>query len=143
MTNKGAGKCNSDMCNMFIILIFPTGIDIPIFLVLCFWFLAPVWRFIFPCLFLLIALFFGLMYGLRIMFSGGIDCVEDLGVILSACLFAFLGQGMFGGEEFYQWCRASIDELMLSSGWHDHEVPSFDILVFAPDCGFAGTGGES
>lgn len=78
------------------------------------------------------------------MFGGGIDCVEDLGVILSACLFALRWiEDVWGGEEFYQWCRASIDELMLGTSWHHHEVPSFDILVFARDCGFAGTGGES
>lgn len=32
---------------------------------------------------------------------------------------------------------------MLGTSRHYHQVPSFDILVLARDCGFAGTGGES
>ena len=39
--------------------------------------------------------------------------------------------------EAYQWCRSSIDELMLSASRHDHQVSSLDILIFARNGGFA------
>ena len=45
-------------------------------------------------------------------------------------------------EESYQWCRASIDELMLSTSRHNHEVSSFDILVFTSNSGLADSRGE-
>ena len=44
--------------------------------------------------------------------------------------------------EGYQWCRSSIDELMLCASRHDHQVSSFNILVFAGDGGFANARGE-
>lgn len=39
--------------------------------------------------------------------------------------------------EGYQWCRSSVDELMLCTSRHNHEVSSFDILVFTGNGGFA------
>ena len=45
-------------------------------------------------------------------------------------------------EESYQWCRASIDELMLSTSRHNHEVSSFDILVFTSNSSLADSRGE-
>ena len=41
-----------------------------------------------------------------------------------------------------QRCGASIDELVLSPGWYNHEVASFDILVFAGDGCPGSTGSE-
>ena len=41
--------------------------------------------------------------------------------------------------EGYQWCRSSVDELMLSASRHDHQVSSFDILIFTGNGGFANT----
>ena len=67
---------------IFLFSILPTGIDKTVLLVLCFWFPAPVWSFVFTGFFFLVALFFGLVYGLGIVFGGGIDCVENLGVFL-------------------------------------------------------------
>ena len=45
-------------------------------------------------------------------------------------------------EERYQWCRSSVDELMLRPSRHNHEVSSFDILVFTGNGGFADARGE-
>ena len=39
--------------------------------------------------------------------------------------------------EGYQWCRSSVDELMLSASRYDHKVSSFDILIFTGNGGFA------
>ena len=44
--------------------------------------------------------------------------------------------------EGYQWCRSSVDELMLSASRHDHKVSSFDILIFTGNSGFADARGE-
>lgn len=41
-----------------------------------------------------------------------------------------------------QWIRAGIDELMLSPCWNYDQVSCLDILVFARDRRFAGTGSE-
>ena len=77
------------MCSILIISILSTRIDKTVLLVLCFWFSAPVWRLIFPILFLFIALLFGFMHGLGVVFSGGIDSVEDLCVLLSVLRLFF------------------------------------------------------
>ena len=39
--------------------------------------------------------------------------------------------------EGYQWCRSSVYELMLRTSRHNHEISSFDILVFTGNGGFA------
>ena len=46
-------------------------------------------------------------------------------------------------EESYQWCGSSVDELMLSASWHNHEVSGLNILIFTSDGGFAYSRGES
>lgn len=61
---------------------------------------------------------------------------------VNRCLFLFREHETHREEEDYQWCRASVDELMLGTSGHDHEVPSFDILVFTSDGGFAYSGGK-
>lgn len=71
------------MCSTFTISVLPTRIDKTILLVLCFRCPAPVWRLVFPILFFFIAFFFGLMHGLGVVFGGGVDGVEDLGLALS------------------------------------------------------------
>lgn len=78
------------MCNVFIFLILPTGIDKTTLLVLCFWVPTPVWCFVFPSLLFLVALVFGFVHGLGVVLGRGIDGVKDLRVVLSACLFALL-----------------------------------------------------
>ena len=45
--------------------------------------------------------------------------------------------------EGYQWCRSSVDELMLRTSRHNHKVSSFDILVFTGNGSFAHARGES
>ena len=45
-------------------------------------------------------------------------------------------------EEDNQRCRTGIDELMLSTSWHNHEVSSFDVLVFTSNSGLADSRGE-
>jgi len=42
----------------------------------------------------------------------------------------------------YQWRWPSVDELMLCPSRHDHQIPGFDILVFAVDGGAAHARGE-
>lgn len=74
----------------YITSILSTCIDKTILLILCFWFPTPFRCLVFPILLFLIALFFGLVQGLGVMFGGGIDCVEDLGVVLSVCVFFFV-----------------------------------------------------
>ncbi len=82
------------------------------------------------------------MHGLGVVFGGGIDCIEDLRVMMSVCVVVSSRRQVHRKEEAYQWCRASIDELMLSTSRHYHEVPSFDILVFTSNGGFADSRGE-
>ena len=53
-----------------------------------------------------------------------------------------LRKGKDVGRKDYQGRRACIDELMLSTSRHYHEVSSFDILVFTSDRGFAYSRGE-
>lgn len=77
------------------------------------------------------------------MLGGGIDCVEDLVVMLSVyVLFPCPGYKVHRKKEQYQWCRASIDELVLGTSRHYHEVSTFDILVFTSNGGFARPRGE-
>ena len=45
-------------------------------------------------------------------------------------------------EEGYQRCRTGIDELMLGTSRHNHEVSSFDVLVFTSNSGLADSRGE-
>lgn len=71
-------QANLDIYSIFITSILSTCINKTVLLVLCFWFPAPVWCFVFPALLFLVALFFGFVHGLGIVFRGRIDCVEDL-----------------------------------------------------------------
>ena len=83
------------------------------------------------------------MNGLGIVFGRGVDCVEYLGfVAVSMSVFIYQELVLNEGEEGYQWCRASIDELMLSTSRHNHEVSSFDVLVFTSNSGLADSRGE-
>ena len=61
---------------------------------------------------------------------------------MSVCVVLSLRRQVHRKEEAYQWCRASIDELMLSTSRHYHKVSSFDILVFTTNGGFAYARGE-
>ena len=78
------------MCCISVASILSACIDKTVLLVLCFWFPAPVWCLVFPALLFLIALFFGFVHGLGVVFGGGIDCIEDLEVVLSICVFFFV-----------------------------------------------------
>lgn len=62
------------------ILIFSACINKAVLLILRFWFLAPVRRLVFPVLLFLVAFLFGFVYGLGVVFRGGVDCVEYLNV---------------------------------------------------------------
>lgn len=53
-----------------------------------------------------------------------------------------MGQRVEGQGHAYQRCRTRIDELMLRTSRHDHQIASFDVLVFAGDGRFALAGGE-
>lgn len=55
---------------LYMISILPARIDKTVLLVLCFWFLAPVWCLVLSGLFFFIALFFGCVYGLGVVFGG-------------------------------------------------------------------------
>ena len=71
------------------------------------------------------------------MLGRGIDCVENLGLMLSVCVsFPCTKHKAHRKREQYQWCRASIDKLMLGTSRYYHEVSSFDILVFTSNGGF-------
>ena len=85
---KGLG--NDDKCTIFITSILPTCVDQTVFLVLCFWFPAPVWCLVFSVLLFLVALFFGFVHRLGIVFRRRIDCVENLESVLSVGVFGFL-----------------------------------------------------
>lgn len=132
------------MCSIIIISILSTRIDKTVLLIFCFWFSAPVRCLVFPRLFFLVALFFGFVHGLGVVFGRGIDCIEDLWVVVSVlrlCSSSRIGRRR--KKRNYQWRRASIDELMLSTSRHNHEISSFDILVFTSNSGFAYSRGES
>ena len=79
---QGIGQGNIYV-QYFYISILSTCIDKTVLLVLCLWFPAPVGSLVFPTLLFLIALFFGFVHGLGVVLRGGIDCVEDLVVMLS------------------------------------------------------------
>ena len=61
------------------ISVFSTGIYKATFFIFCFWFPTPIWSFVFPVFFFLVAFFFGFVYGLGIVFGRRVDCVEYLG----------------------------------------------------------------
>ena len=63
-------------------------------------------------------------------------------VAISPAPFLLIENRRKVGRKSYQWGRASIDELMLGTSRHNHEVPSFDVLVLTSDSGFAYSRGE-
>lgn len=78
----------------------------------------PLGRHINALVLFLVALFFRLVDGGRLVLGRAVDGVQD------------------------EWIGTGVDELMLSACWHDDQVAGLDILVLARDGGFARTGGE-
>ena len=61
---------------------------------------------------------------------------------ISLC-FLLIKRTMASKEaEGYQWCRSSVDELMLRASRHNHKVSSFDILVFTGNGSFTYAGSK-
>ena len=87
------------------------------------------------------------MHSLRIVLGGGIYSIENLDILAvntaRVHCVNLKTERERNGRKAYQGSGSRIDKLMLSASRHDHEVPSFDVLVFTRDGGFADAGGES